>query len=165
MTEWLLAPDFFPVFQGRELRYNEFSADAGIFALSLQKAFLPLGAKPMTSRQRILTALAHREPDRVPYDLGGIGPSGISIGAYARAVNFLGLDEVPQVGDLSSQRAKPSEDFLRRVGVDTRPLGYGSQGSWSLDLKEEEGATYFFDEWGIGRSDSVSPVPPATGWA
>ena len=105
----------------------------------------------MTSRQRVLTALAHREPDRVPYDLGGIGPSGISIGAYIKAVNFLGLNEVPQIGDISSQRAKPSEDFLRRAGVDTRPLGCGAQSSWSLDLKEEEGATFFFDEWGIGR--------------
>jgi uroporphyrinogen decarboxylase len=105
----------------------------------------------MTSRERIFTTLDHREPDRVPYDLGGIGPSGISLGAYAKAVRYLGLNEDPRVGDLSSQRAKPSEDFLKRVGVDTRPLGYGSQGSWSLDLKEEEGATFFFDEWGIGR--------------
>ena len=105
----------------------------------------------MTSRQRILTTLAHQEPDRVPYDLGGIGPSGISLGAYGKVVSYLGLNEAPQVGDISSQRAEPSEDFLRKVGVDTRPLGYGAQSSWRLDLKEEKEATFFFDEWGIGR--------------
>jgi uroporphyrinogen decarboxylase len=105
----------------------------------------------MTSRQRILTALNHQEPDRIPYDLGGIGPSSISFGAYVKAVNYLGLYEAPQMGDLSTQRANPSEEFLREIGVDTRPLGYGSQSSWGLDLKEEEEATFFFDEWGIGR--------------
>ena len=105
----------------------------------------------MTSRQRILKTLAHREPDRVPYDLGGIGPSGISLGAYGKVANYLGLNEDPQIGDISSQRANPSEGFLRKVGVDTRPLGYGAQSSWRLDLKEEEEATFFFDEWGIGR--------------
>ena len=30
-------------------------------------------------------------------------------------------------------------------------MGYGAQSSWSLELKEEEEATFFFDEWGIGR--------------
>jgi uroporphyrinogen decarboxylase len=105
----------------------------------------------MTSRQRILKTLAHREPDRVPYDLAGIGPSGISLGAYGRVVKYLSLNEAPQIGDISSQRAKPSEDFLRRVGVDTRPLAYGAQSTWSLKLKEDEDSTFFTDEWGIGH--------------
>lgn len=45
--------------------------------------------KVMTSRKRILTALSHREPDRVPYDLGGLGPSGISTQAYRNLLNHL----------------------------------------------------------------------------
>ena len=105
----------------------------------------------MTSRQRILKTLAHREPDRVPYDLGGIGPSGISLGAYKNLLEYLALNEEPQAGDISGQRAKPGEGFLRKVGVDTRPLGYGAQSTWSLRLKEDEDSTFFRDEWGIGH--------------
>ncbi len=105
----------------------------------------------MTSRQRVLTALSHREPDRIPHDLGGIGPSGIAIGAYARVLKYLSIQEETQAGDISSQRAKPSESFLRKIGVDTRPLNYGSQGSWSLRLQETGDSLFFFDEWGIGH--------------
>ena len=32
----------------------------------------------MNSRERVLTALAHREPDRVPFDLGGTVVTGIN---------------------------------------------------------------------------------------
>jgi len=38
----------------------------------------------MTPRERILTALEHRQPDRVPIDFGGHHSSGISAIAYAK---------------------------------------------------------------------------------
>jgi uroporphyrinogen decarboxylase len=37
----------------------------------------------MNSRERILTALAHREPNRVPIDIGSCGPTAIHATAYA----------------------------------------------------------------------------------
>ena len=36
----------------------------------------------MTSRERIVTAMDHREPDRVPLDLAGTHVTGISRRAY-----------------------------------------------------------------------------------
>jgi hypothetical protein len=30
----------------------------------------------MTSRERVLTAVSYREPDWVPYDVGGLEPKG-----------------------------------------------------------------------------------------
>ena len=38
----------------------------------------------MTPRERIAAALAHREPDRVPVDLGATESSGIMAVAYNR---------------------------------------------------------------------------------
>jgi len=38
----------------------------------------------MNSRERVLCALNHREPDRVPIDLGGTRQSGIAATAYHR---------------------------------------------------------------------------------
>ncbi len=109
----------------------------------------------MNSRERIMTALSHREPDRVPYDLGALGPSGISIQAYRNLLEYLHSDEKGQVGDIASQRAKMSEDFLRRFRVDTRSFRVRPRGSWSLQMREEGGYSFFYDEWGIGRKRAL----------
>jgi uroporphyrinogen decarboxylase len=111
----------------------------------------PTSQASMSSRQRVLTTLAHREPDRVPYDLGGIGPTSISLGAYAKVLQYLSVDEPAKLGDISSQRAEPSEAMLQKIGVDTRPLRYGAQRSWSFKIEERDGYSFYFDEWGIGR--------------
>ncbi len=105
----------------------------------------------MTSRERILTTLSHREPDRVPYDLGSLGPSGISVQAYRNLLKYLHSEEKGEVGDIASQRAKLTESFLQRLRVDTRSFRVRAQGSWSLKMQEEGEYSFFYDEWGIGR--------------
>jgi uroporphyrinogen decarboxylase len=78
----------------------------------------------MTSRERILTALNHREPDRVPIDLSGHRSSGIAAVAYARLRDYLGLEKRPiRVYDPVQQLAIIDEDVLRRFAVDTVELG------------------------------------------
>ena len=44
----------------------------------------------MTPRERILASINHREPDRVPVDLGSTPSSGISAIAYSRLKEHLG---------------------------------------------------------------------------
>lgn len=78
----------------------------------------------MTSRERVLTALDHREPDRVPIDLSGHRSSGIAATAYARLRRHLGLGAKPiRVYDPVQQLAIVDEDVLQRFGVDTIELG------------------------------------------
>ena len=48
----------------------------------------------MNSRERILCALNHKEPDHVPFDLGGISQSGIHCLAYSNLRRYLGLPKV-----------------------------------------------------------------------
>ena len=38
----------------------------------------------MTSRERVLTTLNHKEPDKIPIDFGGMGSTGIMAIAYNR---------------------------------------------------------------------------------
>lgn len=45
----------------------------------------------MTSRERIIATINHREPDRIPIDLGATGQTGISVCALARLRDYLGL--------------------------------------------------------------------------
>lgn len=78
----------------------------------------------MTSRERILAAIAHRETDRVPADLGATPSSGISAIAYNRLVAHLGLDTGPaRVYDVVQQLAQPDEMVLDQLGVDALDLG------------------------------------------
>jgi uroporphyrinogen decarboxylase len=78
----------------------------------------------MTSRERVLAALNHQEPDRVPIDLSGHRSSGIAAMAYARLRDYLGLSKRPiRVYDPVQQLAIVDEDVLQRFQVDAIELG------------------------------------------
>ena len=89
----------------------------------------------MTSRERVLAALNHREPDRVPIDFSGHRSSGIAAMAYPKLREFLGLPPKPvRVYDIVQQLSIVDEDVLDRFGVDTIELGRGfalDDDSWS----------------------------------
>src|SRR6266496_6124778 len=78
----------------------------------------------MTSRERVLAALNHRESGHIPIDLSGHRSSGIAAMAYARLREFLGLPKKPiRVYDPIQQLAIVDEDVLQRFHVDTIELG------------------------------------------
>lgn len=60
----------------------------------------------MTSRERVLSAIAHKQPDRVPVDMGATPSSGISAIAYSNLLKHLGRTELPvQIYDVVQQLA------------------------------------------------------------
>lgn len=73
----------------------------------------------MTSRQRVVTALNHQVPDRVPIDLGGF-QTGIHKRAYEALLQHLGVKDDVQILDAVQQLAKPCDAVLQRCHVDTR---------------------------------------------
>ncbi len=73
----------------------------------------------MTPRQRLLTALDNKKPDRVPIDLGG-NQTGIYKLAYQSLIEHLGFDENPPILDPVQQLVQLSEAVLERLRVDTR---------------------------------------------
>lgn len=76
-------------------------------------------ATAMTSRQRVLTALNHKQPDRVPIDLGGF-QTGIHRKAYIDLLTHLGIEDDVAIMDPVQQLAKPCEEVLQRFRVDIR---------------------------------------------
>ena len=109
-------------------------------------------ASAMTPRQRVLAALNHQEPDRVPIDLGGF-QTGIHRVAYERLIGHLGLDEEVAILDPVQQLAKPSEAVLERLRVDTRYLTTNAPSSsrGGLALNERAGRLWhdLTDEFGV----------------
>ena len=80
----------------------------------------------MTSRERVLAAMNHRESLRVPVDLSGHRSSGIAALAYPKLRAYLDLPPRPiRVYDIIQQLAVVDEDVLERFGVDTIELGRG----------------------------------------
>ena len=72
------------------------------------------------SRERIETALAHREGDRYPIDLGMHFSTGISVFAYYNLRKYLGLstDRI-QLADTVQLLARVDDDILDRFHCDT----------------------------------------------
>ena len=77
----------------------------------------------MNHRERVLTALGHKEPDRVPIDLGGTVDSTILAITYQDLRKELGLAPSPtRVGDIFQQTALVEEDVRQALGVDVVPI-------------------------------------------
>jgi uroporphyrinogen decarboxylase len=89
----------------------------------------------MTSRERVLNACAHRQPDRVAIDFSGHPSSGIAAIAYAKLRDYLGLPKrTIRVYDPIQQLAIVDEDVLERFGIDVLDLGRGfalDDSSWA----------------------------------
>lgn len=88
----------------------------------------------MNSRERVLAAIHHVEPDGVPVDLGATPSSGISAMAYDQLLQYLPLkDKRNWVYDVVQQVAQPSEEVLDHFRIDTVDLGRtfnGSDADW-----------------------------------
>ncbi len=106
----------------------------------------------MTSRERLLAALDHKIPDRVPIDLGG-NQSGIHRVAYENLLARLGRRETVEIMDLVQGLARPSEAVLERLGVDTRYVAAGASQSFKGGVvrRERDGRLWedFEDEFGV----------------
>ncbi len=78
----------------------------------------------MNSRERILAALNHQEPDILPVDLGATPSSGISAIAYGNLIKHLNLkDQRNRVYDVVQQVAQPSDELLDYLRVDVVDIG------------------------------------------
>lgn len=100
----------------------------------------------MTHRERVIKALNHQEPDRVPIDLSGTTASMIVSGAYERLKRYLGIDSETLFINGTSGRVVPDEEILGRFDIDTRmlllqPPVKGAEG--------KELPSSYEDEWGV----------------
>ena len=114
----------------------------------------------MNSRERVLMALNHKEPDRVPFDLGGTVVSGIHIKGYQALRQYLGLPTVePKIVDIFQQIVQVDEDVMQRLGVDIKNISPRSSATFQIEIKDMGDYTYFYDEFKIGWR-----MPKDGGW-
>jgi uroporphyrinogen decarboxylase len=99
----------------------------------------------VNSRERILTALDHREPDRVPIDIGSCGPTAIHVNAYTSLLAHLGITEKIELWDVVGQLAQPSERVLEMLGADVRGIRVGGPKNGTKIISDDT----LIDPWGI----------------
>jgi uroporphyrinogen decarboxylase len=107
----------------------------------------------MNSRDRVLTALNHKEPDRVPFDMGGTVVTGIQAKAYRKLRDYLGLPKREiKIIDILQQLAQVDDDVMDYLGVDVRNVSPRSTASFNIKIKGSADGKYntFYDEYSIG---------------
>lgn len=107
----------------------------------------------MNARERVLRALNHQEPDRVPIDFAGTGVSSICYRAYDDVRRCLGLAPngyMPE--DLGAGAwggvVMPHMDVYDRLHSDVLMVGMGSPDTWKLDIHYGDEYDTYVDEWG-----------------
>jgi uroporphyrinogen decarboxylase len=96
----------------------------------------------MSSRQRVLKALNHEEPDRVPFNLS------LTVDVYHRLRSHLGLPPDPDKPTGIWTEVSSSPDLLEAMKVDFYHVKLKPPSrSHSMGSRED----LVFDEWGIGR--------------
>lgn len=105
-------------------------------------------ARVYTHRERVIEALNHREPDRVPFELGSSTASGITIACYENLARHFGIEPTIKVTDRMQQLAAPDERILQAFDIDIRPVWLGKPDGWT---DEELPGNGYKDEWGVVR--------------
>lgn len=100
----------------------------------------------MTSRERVLCALNHEEPDRVPIFFGTSGATTMNTAAYDRLKHHLGLKTETRAFWRALQYACLDEEVMVRFHSDGRPLiPSPAPSTLSREIAEDR----FMDAWGI----------------
>jgi uroporphyrinogen decarboxylase len=110
------------------------------------------GATAWAPRDRVLAAIRHTEPDRVPFDLGSTPVTGIHRQAYVALRAELGLPpRDPITYHMMQQLAVVEDDVHAALATDARGARARPPNSWRLEETEADGFRAYTDEWGIVR--------------
>lgn len=102
----------------------------------------------MTSKERVLTSFAHKQPDKVPIDFGGMSCSQIHVTVIDKLREYYGLEKKPvEVFDVFTMTGLVDDELKEAIGIDVemiRPYGnafglrndgnYKTINMWGIDL-------------------------------
>jgi uroporphyrinogen decarboxylase len=100
----------------------------------------------------VAAALRHREPDRIPFDLGGTLVTGINVNALRNLRRHLGMSSEVSIRDRITQMADTGDDVRDLLGVDVKnvaPAPPDRPGA-ARDLGLKDGYFRLIDEFGMG---------------
>jgi uroporphyrinogen decarboxylase len=126
---------------------------------------------PLTSRERVLTAINNEQPDRVPLVIGVSNATGIKMKPYRGIKNIAGVQapdnyiyDWPELGT-----AEIDEETMRRLRSDVRGVLDLEPEAVRKRNRERDPHSDYVDSWGSGQTEiseddwfpSVHPLPDA----
>jgi uroporphyrinogen decarboxylase len=107
-----------------------------------------MNARSLTSRERVLRTLNHKEPDRVPFNLN------LTVDIYHGLRKHLKLPPEPdKVMDLGTA-VSASLDLVEAMQVDFYYLKLGAPVNWKPPIRLDG---VIVDEWGVGYRKTLRP--------
>lgn len=115
----------------------------------------------MNSRERVLLAIDHKEPDRLPIDLGGTRQSGIAASTYHELKQLLGLRSRTRVFDIFQMLAEVEQPIRERCGADVIGL---YRPAVSFGIRNEDWTPWrLFDGTPVEMPGGFQPVTEPNG--
>jgi uroporphyrinogen decarboxylase len=96
----------------------------------------------VTHRERVLSSLSHREPDKVPLDFGGTIDTSVTVAGYERLKALFHLEAENRISSMMMQVVDIDEPILEGLDIDTRSVLPGAPAVTFVDKNR------FVDEWG-----------------
>lgn len=106
-----------------------------------------------SSYERVKTALEHKEPDCIPFDLGASVLTGMNRHCYSALRKYLGMPEGEiTIIDEMQQLAKIDDDMVSKLQIDVMCVDPSPASEAGLKKPSTKDGNYFkmTDEWGIG---------------
>lgn len=107
----------------------------------------------MTSRERVLMTLDHKEPDRIPIVIGVSNATGIKMGVFREFKELLGIQaqdrylyDWPEL-----ETAAPDEESMLRLRSDVRGIWDSHPTDVLARNRDRDPGSPFVDSWGIGQ--------------
>jgi uroporphyrinogen decarboxylase len=100
----------------------------------------------MNSRERVVTALNHEEPDRVPLFIGASGATSLLTPLYEKIKAHFGVESPTGFLSRASQQVKVEERVRDLLGADGQPI---VPGPCTAPLAKEVSEDHFVDAFGI----------------
>lgn len=127
---------------------------------------------PLSSKERVLAAINHEQPDRVPLVIGVSNATGIKMRTYQDIKKIAGIEapdnyiyQWPELGT-----AEIDEQTLQRLHSDVRGVLDLEPAATLQKNRERDPHSDYIDSWGSGQTElnpddwfpSVHPLPEAT---
>ncbi len=108
----------------------------------------------LSHRERVIKALSHQEPDRIPFELGSTEDTSLHILAYQKLKAYFGIEAEDTVISKMMQTVSVHEPVLQALDIDLRGVRPGTPDNKPDIPAGEDG---YQDKWGIIRRK-----PPAS---
>ena len=109
----------------------------------------------LSHRERVIKALSHQEPDRVPFDLGSTANSSIHLLGYQKLKAYFGVEAEDTIIHKMMQTVAVHEPILQALDIDLRYVGYGASDKRPDIPVGEDG---YQDEWSVVRRKPPSSL-------